>query len=165
MQIFVTDPNPYICAKNLDDKRVVKMVLESCQLLNNVLILKYNDNSIGYKLTHKNHPCTQWLLKDDANYAWLVSHFYHLCEQYTRRYGKVHKCTQYFNNFIDYTNLKSEVTEFVNCTTNHKHIDNIFDAYKAELIMKWQNDVRQPMWYKVYIPYMPKFYLETLQGE
>lgn len=39
--------------------------------------------------------------------------------------------------------------EFVNCTTNHKHIDNVFEAYKAELNLKWANDIRTPTWYGV----------------
>ncbi len=33
MNIFVSDENPEKAAKNLDDKRVIKMILESTQLL------------------------------------------------------------------------------------------------------------------------------------
>jgi len=157
MQIFVTDPNPYICARNLDDKRVVKMVLESCQLLNNVLLLKYNDNSVGYKLTHKNHPCTKWLLEDEVNYNWLVCHFFYLCDEYTKRYGKTHKCYSHYEKFLNRTESIQYAETFVNCTTNHKHIENVFEAYKAELIMKWDNDVRPPKWTK---DSEPMFYLE-----
>ena len=33
MNIFVTDPNPRICAQVLPDKHIVKMPLECCQML------------------------------------------------------------------------------------------------------------------------------------
>lgn len=37
MNIFVVDEDPAICAEYLDDKRVVKMVLETAQMLSTAL--------------------------------------------------------------------------------------------------------------------------------
>lgn len=54
MNIFIVDPTPAVCAQYLDDKRVVKMVLETCQLLNNAtaILHKVPGGAIPYKLTH-----------------------------------------------------------------------------------------------------------------
>ena len=38
MNIFVTNPDPHVCAKVLPDKHVVKMPLETCQMLSNTVI-------------------------------------------------------------------------------------------------------------------------------
>lgn len=152
MNIFVVDSNPSICAQYLDDKRVVKMVLETCQLLNNatVILHKVPDGAIDYKLTHMHHPCTLWAAECQANYDWLVEYFDFLCSEYALRYQKEHKCRQYLANFQEYASLITSVPEhFVNCTTNHKHIANVFEAYKAELNLKWANDIRTPTWYGV----------------
>lgn len=155
MNIFIVDPTPAVCAQYLDDKRVVKMVLETCQLLNNAtaILHKVPGGAIPYKLTHMHHPCTLWAAECQANYDWLVEYFDFLCAEYTLRYQKEHKCRQYLANFQEYTdfyalNMVDEI-EFVNCTTNHKHIDNVFEAYKAELNLKWANDIRTPTWYGV----------------
>lgn len=61
MNIFVTDISPIVSAQALDDKRVVKMILESAQLLSSAIFINsqsiYNDI---YKPTHLKHPCTIW---------------------------------------------------------------------------------------------------------
>lgn len=151
MNIFVVSTNPAICASYLDDKRVVKMVLETCQLLNNAtaILHKVPGGAIDYKLTHMHHPCTMWAAKCQDNYNWLVEYFDSLCYEYTLRYQKEHKCRQYLANFEEYTTSDRASLVFVNCTTKHKHIDNVFEAYKAELNLKWANDVRTPTWYGV----------------
>lgn len=153
MNIFVTNPCPHLSAKYLDDKRVIKMILESAQMLNVALINTYKTDGIGYKLTHVNHPCTKWVCSNSANYTWLYLHFISLCAEYTKRYNKVHKCEQYastFNKYIDNSINVSNIN-FVNCTTYHKHITNVFDAYKAEMAFKWKNDIRVPTKYKLII--------------
>lgn len=153
MNIFVTDRDPFVSAKYLDDKRVIKMILESAQILNVALVNTYKTEGIGYKLTHVNHPCTKWVCSSPANYTWLYYHFIGLCEEYTARYHKVHKCQQYANIFSQYTDDLTNIDDlvFVNCATYHKHINNVFDAYKAELAFKWRNDIRVPTKYHIQI--------------
>ena len=85
MNIFMTDPDPTIAAQSLCDRHVVKMVLESAQLLSSA-----RPKAKGYKPTHLNHPCTQWVSKTDSNYQWLFNHFQALAEEYTYRYAKEH---------------------------------------------------------------------------
>ena len=77
------------------DKHVVKLILETCQILCAVHHLIASKYKPPYKLTHKNHPCTVWARESLENYKWLVKLGIELCKEYTYRYGKVHKCEQY----------------------------------------------------------------------
>lgn len=102
MNIFMVDPDPYVAAMNLCDKHVVKMILESAQMLSTAhrvldgdeegnLENKYWENNL-YNITHKNHPCSKWARETRGNYAWLYSHMEGLLAEYTFRYDKIHKC-------------------------------------------------------------------------
>lgn len=83
------------------DKHVVKMVLESTQLLSTAhRVLDGRDDyvlpdlreSIFYKATHINHPSAVWCRKSIENYSWLAEHLYALLNEYNYRYEKTHKC-------------------------------------------------------------------------
>jgi hypothetical protein len=101
MNIFVLSQQPALAARMQCDRHVVKMILESAQMLStahrvidNVETLPnfYTNEPVElYKKTHENHPCSVWLRESSANYAWLYSHFIWLGQEYTLRYGKVHK--------------------------------------------------------------------------
>ena len=100
MNIFVTDPDPIKSAQVLPDKHIVKMPLETCQMLSIVASKKWG-HGIGelpkldgtpYKTdkgAFRNHPCTIWA---QQNWSWLIRHGLALCKEYTHRYGKVHSC-------------------------------------------------------------------------
>ena len=102
MNIFVTDRCPIQSARNLPDKHIVKMPLETCQML----AIIYSDWYYGVGKLYKsdgtpyatkrgafrNHPCTQWAAANQYNLAWLIRHGYALCDEYNQRYGKVHTC-------------------------------------------------------------------------
>lgn len=107
MNIFVLDHDAISSAQMMCDKHVVKMILESCQLLSTAhhvldgqeIIVesekrKYKSYSNGNenicKCTMINHPCTIWTRTTRDNYQWLWRHAHTLCNEYTRRYGKVH---------------------------------------------------------------------------
>lgn len=94
MNIFVLHLNPRLAAKYHNDKHVIKMLLETAQLLstahrlcNPVALI---DDRV-YKPTHINHPCSVWLRQSKANYLWLFSLFEQLEQQYERRYHKQHR--------------------------------------------------------------------------
>jgi hypothetical protein len=92
MNIFVLDENPIMAAQLQVDKHVVKMCLETAQLLSTAHHLT---NSIYatevYRKTHANHPCAIWVRESRSNYQWLLRHFRGLLEEYTYRYEKIHK--------------------------------------------------------------------------
>ena len=56
---------------------------------------KYPDEIVkwitSFEAVHHKHPCTQWTMRSDSNYRWHHDHFCALCDEYTYRYGKVHK--------------------------------------------------------------------------
>ena len=87
MNIFAVDKDPKISAQQLCDKHVVKMILESAQMLCSA----YPNGDAPYKRAFYNHPCTIWARESQENYEWLLAHAYAMCQEYTRRYGKVHK--------------------------------------------------------------------------
>ena len=89
MNIFVLHNDPIKAAKSQCDKHVVKMILESAQML--CTVAHNNGFAAPYKAAFKNHPCTLWVGKSKQNWRWLVDHALALCEEYTHRYGKVHK--------------------------------------------------------------------------
>jgi hypothetical protein len=93
VNIFVLDTDPKIAATLHADKHVVKMILEYASMLSAAHHL--NGSSFQYpqiyKLTHANHPCTQWVINSSANYRWLYNLLRALCAEYTYRYGRVHK--------------------------------------------------------------------------
>lgn len=152
MNIFVTSPDPYECARNLDDKRVVKMVLETAQILSTVMSI-YGDERAPYKPTHQNHPCTKWAAEGMANFTWLLDYFDNLCTEYWQRYGRQHKCAEFHGIFWQYaTELWGILEEgttpsyFINCTP-YKDEPDVFKAYQMCLADKWENDKRTPTWY------------------
>ena len=91
MNIFYLDKCPVKAAQAQYNKHVVKMILESAQILCTVHH-KYmgEDADVPYKATHRNHPSTLWAGESAQNYEWLYRHFIALCEEYTKRYGKTH---------------------------------------------------------------------------
>lgn len=93
MNIFVLDYDLDKCAASMCDKHVVKMVLETAQLLS-AAVRKISPDNIpesAYKLTHASHPCTKWASESRANFNWLRELGLAISREYTHRYGKIHK--------------------------------------------------------------------------
>jgi hypothetical protein len=89
MNIFVLDLNPIKAAQYQCNKHVVKMIVESAQLL----CLAYPSGTAPYKgKGHYNHPCAKWVRQSRDNFNWLVVHALALCGEYSLRYNKIHKC-------------------------------------------------------------------------
>jgi len=92
MNIFFLSLNPTEAARLHCDKHVVKMILETAQLLYTAHWVYESPLPEGaYRKTHPNHPSARWVRESLVNYRWLCSLGIALCEEYTYRYGKVHK--------------------------------------------------------------------------
>jgi len=115
VNIFYVDQSPVKAAQALVDKHVVKMLVESAQLLSTahrvidgqevrlkvekngkirnkkVWVLNDARNEILYNATHRNHPSAIWVRQSVENYNWLVEHLFALSDEYTYRYDKKHK--------------------------------------------------------------------------
>jgi hypothetical protein len=104
MNIFYLHHSPYIAAKVQYNKHVVKMILESAQMLCTAHHVYGNEEqklNVPYKQAHLNHPSTIWARQCRANYRWLYLHMLALGYEYTKRYNKTHasivKCEKFLN--------------------------------------------------------------------
>lgn len=112
MNIFFLDPSPKLSAQWLCDKHIVKMQLESAQMLSTAhrildgtqqqalsktgrkvkrWILPDIRDTVLYTATHINHPSTIWTRSSKNHYNWHVQLLKEMHMEYTRRYGKTHK--------------------------------------------------------------------------
>lgn len=105
MNIFVLDSNPEKAARFHNDRHVVKMILESCQLMatahheldsSEYIEMTIADMTVQAEIdlplrpTHVNHPCAVWARQTDGNYGWLYDLCGALLNEFEQRYGKPH---------------------------------------------------------------------------
>ena len=86
MNIFVLDEDIKQCAQYHCDQHVVKMILESAQIVCTALNL--HGFTTPYKSTHVQHPCVLWAAASHANLEWLVQLARALNDEYRYRYDK-----------------------------------------------------------------------------
>lgn len=89
MNIFILDRDPKVAATMLCDKHVVKMIVETAQMLCTTASKLGHD--VPYKPTHARHPCTIWAGESLSNWTWLITHGIEMCYEYTLRYNRIHK--------------------------------------------------------------------------
>lgn len=170
MNIFATSPCPVESAVALDDVRVIKMILESAQMLSGAIYVcsgKVHDDI--YKPTHLKHPCTVWATSSSENWKWLYKHTEALCAEYTFRYEREHKTKAVLQPLWNY-HLRfvpeGEMSPFVNCTRSTSFDQNFLDiadvhlAYRMYLSLKYSKSSRMPRWTKRPPPTWAKDVLE-----
>lgn len=143
MNIFILDENPELAARYHCDKHVIKMILETAQILSTVIRLQRNvpvDISI-YKVTHQNHPCVKWASKSLANMTWLFRLGVELCKEYNYRWGKYHASEPilyYCNQLMVYGEYEmNTLTAFAQAMPEYcKDPDNAVNAYRTYYIME-----------------------------
>jgi hypothetical protein len=92
MNIFFLSLDPAEAARLHCDKHVVKMIVETAQLLYTAHWVYESPLPDGaYRKTHPNHPSSRWIRESLFNYTWLCRLGMALCSEYTHRYGKIHK--------------------------------------------------------------------------
>ena len=158
MNIFVTDPCPIQSARNLPDKHIVKMPLETCQMLSIIYSdwyygvgKLYKQDGTPYRTQHgafRNHPCTQWAAANQYNLAWLIVHGLALCTEYNLRYDKVHTCERVIHQAEsiyrrcfddDFSQASRKVADFTRAMPESIKFDTTIDtitAYKQYLNTK-----------------------------
>jgi hypothetical protein len=106
MNIFYLDRDPELAAKAHCDKHVVKMILESAQILCTVINERAGYQLTPYKSTHRNHPCTLWAGQRYENAKYLVDLARALDEEFRYRFNHEvsHKSWQMLED-IDIFNL------------------------------------------------------------
>lgn len=159
MNIFILDKDPIIAAQMLCDKHIVKMPLETAQLLCIVFrVLSTVGSQILYKLTHHNHPCSIWSRQSQANFSWLVDYGIAICKEYSFRYNKIHKSEKVIywcrDNQSRLLFKESKLTTFAQVMPEQYKGKNAKKAYRAYYLhekrhfAKWEKGRDKPMWFK-----------------
>lgn len=109
MNIFFLSANPYSAAKMLYSKHIVKMGLESYQLLRTVEHHLYcEEEQLEKRPGYYNHPCAVWARETEGNYLWLKFHGETIFKEFEKRFSKVNKCKEKF------INVCSSIDDFYN---------------------------------------------------
>lgn len=163
MNIFYLSSDPKQAAQYHLDKHVVKMIIESAQLLctahrlldgkqivrqevtrtgktRNVkrhIIDDPEKESLLYKASHIHHPCAVWSRQSINNYMWLYELFVSLCDEYTFRYGKKHKTDILLRDVLKSAPANIQLADFTlppqAMPADYKHNDPI-EAYRRYYI-------------------------------
>jgi len=160
MNIFVVEINPTDAAKQLPDKLICKMPLETAQMLSTAHRLLSNEQYCEVKGLYRkafwNHPCTIWARETHSNYLWLLEHWVALCSEFEQRYGKKHKCI--VDLWDGLRNLPSMIptgslTDFAQAMPiEYKDVANPVGAYRKYMIAEkhyaaWNKGTDKPYWW------------------
>jgi len=153
MNIFVLSEDPVEAAQMQCDRHVVKMALETAQLL----CSPHEPGAAPYRRTHYNHPSAVWARATYENYEWLVVHGVALCDEYTRRYGKQHKSREIItwarDNAMPLALPTRGLTPFALAMPDKYKSDNATEAYRAYYINEkariatWRPPSTPPYWW------------------
>jgi len=144
-------------AQSQDNYRVVKMILESCQMLCTSLNEISGSQVAPYRSTHKNHPSTKWVMTSSANFEALFEHTMAMIEEYQLRFNKVHKCLSVLQKCLDLYDCSlfpsREPTILPLAMPPQFHSDNVVESYRRFYASKPR--IRYPRgkvpdWFKVH---------------
>lgn len=152
MNIFVLDTIPEKAAKYHCDKHLVKMILESAQMMCTVLHKQGNEN-VPYRASHRNHPCTIWLGESLSNWVWLQDLSYHMNNEYKKRYKhtKNHKSWSVIDSLPMPDIADKGLTPFVQVMPEKYLNKNAVEAYRnyykeeKSAILTYKNS-EKPFW-------------------
>lgn len=131
MNIFVLELNPYLAAKYHCDKHVVKMIVETAQILSSVHYAYSSPHTSEiYKKTHYNHPCCIWARKTRQNYLWTLNLLKGLFLEYTKRYKKIHKTERLLKYLEDCPIKNGKLTSFAQAMPEQYRSSNVVEAYR-----------------------------------
>jgi hypothetical protein len=180
MNIFYLDKNPIKAAEMSCDKHVVKMILESAQMLSTAhrvldgemvitksvtgrkkTIYKHSNSNMDavlYGAGWLNHPSCKWVLDSSYNYIWLYKHMIALGNEYTRRYGKIHKTIDKLGELLKSIPKNSPInklgTDPIPAMPDECKIPgNVVESYRKYYIMKkrrfatWKAPSVIPEWF------------------
>lgn len=163
MNIFVLDKDPQRAAKMQCDKHIVKMPLETAQMLSTAhqVIGSPAPKEEIYKKTHVNHPCSKWVRENSNNYKWTLNHFKALLNEFKSRYKKDHATGELLPHLEKCPNLpkermECERTDFVQAMPEEYKGEDAVKAYRRYYVgeksefAEWDRS-KKPEWYDRYL--------------
>ena len=131
MNIFLLDTDIERCARYHCDQHVIKMILESVQLMCTALNKKGFETP--YKSTHMKHPCVLWVEESWRNFCWLAELTHALNAEYRYRFEKSidHKSMAVLDVISDYRFEDHGLTEFAQAMPDqYKLVGDPVSAYR-----------------------------------
>jgi Pyrimidine dimer DNA glycosylase len=135
MNIFAVSENTSKCAQYHVNKHVIKMQVESAQLLSTASYISLGrpDNWKFYKPTHENHPCAIWVRESMDNWEWLYDLAHKLQDEWRFRWShdKNHKSISIIKHLPIPKIDRLGLTEFAQAVGNRKIENKPIDAYRC----------------------------------
>ena len=174
MNLFVLDESPTVSAHHHCNKHIVKMTIEVAQMICAAMQfrgltykkypteqIEWDIGTVGYRKTHVNHPATIWVRQTDENLLWTWTHFEALCDEFQKRYNKVHMTARKLRHMATYAPIPftadfTKHTPFAQCMPEKYKLSNdAVAAYRNYYIHEkkfvvW-SQTAQPEWYKTTI--------------
>ena len=157
MNVFACDADPRMAAIALADRHVIKMTLETAQILSTTGILLGKPVPGGYRATHRHHPVTVGCVECPDYRAWVWEHGLALASEYTFRFGREHKSQIVIENAEFLTDEAPPsphlwaLARFPLAMDDEHKQDDPFDSYREYLRVKyagWASKGRPPRWTK-----------------
>lgn len=158
MQLFVLDKKPTLAVHYLVDCHVIKMCLETAQILSGVILRYRGELSAGMpKPQNITHPVIR-AIDTNAKVSWVLSYFESLLEEYSNRFGKKHKYDNLSGLYYSFFPVASKIAGncnglacvFTNFITNEKDMIEAHRAYykfKKSIIKRWKyTNCKEPDW-------------------
>lgn len=135
MQIFYLDTNLKHSVRYHVNKHVVKMPIESAQVLCTVL-RERGEADMSYKSVYRNHPITRWADSNMLNFHWLNLYGLALCKEYRYRWNRVHATESVLANIYQFTMHYGGIgSTFYNeppmCVSARFKVLSLVNAYRA----------------------------------
>ena len=130
MNIFFLDKDPVKAAQLQCDKHVVKMVLETAQMVSTAV--RNQGHDVGYQSAYPKHPMTLWVGQNADNFAWTMIHGFDLCKEYTHRYNKIHASHKILQDIqkLDIEGNSNFMTTPPQCMPDEYKKTNYIEAYR-----------------------------------
>ena len=158
MNIFFLHRVPNIAALYHCDKHVVKMILESGQLL--ATCHHEYGFPVTWKPTHKNHPSAVWVRQSRLHYDYVNALGRCLSKEFYRRYGHHHKSGQLFDGELAYApkpmySMPLTWQDPPQCMPDEYKQDDTVLAYQA--YYRHKQSIMSMAWYKGENHFTPNF--------
>lgn len=160
MNVFMPCATIEESVRALDDKRLIKQILECEQILDANKRVLNGEQRVGYA----NHPVVKHYRDLGVEGAWFVSYYAMVCcWEYESRFGFSHSLEKDLTSvYIEWSRLALEkyndglldyppiiyAEGFANSPDCIRETDNekVFELFKQKLIKKWDNDKYPPKW-------------------
>lgn len=161
MNIFATSPDPVASAVALADQHVIKMVVETAQILSTVLHLRSQATAGLYQPTHPTNPTVLWAAASPEALGWTLDHGLALLNEYRWRYPKpaeapAHKSAAVYDTLAGLiAGGAGQPTSFVFVGPEMFSNADIHLAYRDYLgakYVEWELRGRDPRWTRREMP-------------